>query len=232
MEDAKRVGRIVGVMLLLMIAGLMAGFISLDVLRSTDFLSAAAANSARIKTGVVILMLNCFLAIAIGITAWQVFRRYSQPMAMWLIVLGVVMLVMQAADTVQIMSMLAMSQQYVESGAAGGYEIVAASLRTTRRFAHYLELFAIDLWLMMLYAILLRFALVPRLLAGFAFVTVLVQFFAVPLAGFLGYGIYTNLGVPMAFGILGVALWLVIRGFARHESAGAVVDGDSMKPRA
>ena len=218
MEDAKRVGRIVGVMLLLMIAGLMAGFISLDVLRFTDFLSVSAANATRVKAGVIILLLNCALPIAIGITAWRVFRRYSEPMAMWLIVLGVIMLVMQAADTVQIMSMLAMSQQFIEGGSADGYQIAAASLRTTRRFAHYLELFAIDLWLMMFYSILLRFGLVPRLLAGFGLVTVAIQFFAVPLAGFLGYGINTNLGVPMAFGIVGVAGWLVVRGFARHES--------------
>jgi hypothetical protein len=200
-------------------------------LRSTDFLSTAAANAATIKTGVVLFLVNCALPIAIGITAWRVFRRYSQPMAMWLIVLGVIMLVMQAADTVQIMSMLALSQHYLESGStADGSQIVAASMRTTRRFAHYLELFAIDLWLMMFYSILLRFGLVPRLLAGFALVTVLVQFFAVPVPGFLGYGINTNLGVPMAFGIVGVAGWLMVKGFDQTAVQESSV-GDKPAPK-
>ena len=217
MEDAKRVGRMVGVMFLLMIVGLMAGFIMLDALRMTDYLGSAAGNAMRVNAGVIVLLLNGVLAVGIAIIGRPVFGQYSSAMSVWLIVCGVVMLLMQAVDTVHIMSMVSLSQQYLDSGSADGYQFVAASVRTARRFAHYLELFAIDFFLMMFYAILLRFGLVPRLLAGFALVTVLLQFFAVPVPGFLGYAINTNLGVPMAIGMLSVALWLMVRGFAQRD---------------
>lgn len=97
-------------------------------------------------------------------------------------------------------------------GSAEVYEAIAASVRSTRRFAHYLELIAIDVWLGMFFAILLRFAFVPRWLAALAGLLVLLHFVAIPAPGFLGYGITTALGVPMAFGMLATAVWLMVKG--------------------
>lgn len=65
-------------------------------------------------------------------------------------------------------------------------------------------------------AILRRFALVPRALAAFGLVTLALHFVAVPLPGFLSYGICTTLGVPMAFGLLANAAWLTMKGFERR----------------
>jgi hypothetical protein len=218
MTDAKRTGRVIGVMLLLQLAGLMIGFIFLDALRSTEYLASAAGDAARIRTGVIILLANCALTIGISITAWRVIRAYSQPMAMWLIIFAVFMFVMQAVDSVHIMSMLSLSQQYAEGGGhADVYNALAASVRTTRRWAHYFELAAIDVWIGMFFTILLRFAFVPRWLAAIGILTVVLHFVAIPLAAFLSYGITTNLGVPMAFGLLATAVWLMVRGFADRE---------------
>ena len=79
------------------------------------------------------------------------------------------------------------------------YNAIAASVRSTRRFAHYLELLAIDFWFGMFYSIVLRFKLVSRLVAGFSLLTLVLHFVAVPAPGFLGFGINTILGVPLAF---------------------------------
>jgi hypothetical protein len=111
MTDAKGTGRGIGVMLLLQLAGLMVGFVFLDALRSTEYLATAAGDAVRIRTGVIILLANCALTIGISITAWRVFRDYSQPMAMWLIIFAVFMFVMQAVDSVHIMSMLSSGMQ-------------------------------------------------------------------------------------------------------------------------
>jgi hypothetical protein len=152
-------------------------------------------------------------------------------MAMWLIVLSVIMFVLQAIDNVQIMSMLSLSQQYVEAGGVpnGVYATLAAATRATRRFAHYPELFAIDFWLLMLGLILLRFSLIPRLIAGFALLTIVLHFVAVPLSGFLGYGISTSLGVPMALGLLANAVWLMVKGFPEaqdHDAEDVIYDDE------
>ena len=107
MTHAKRTGRVVGGMLLLQLAGLMVGFFLVDALRTTDYLT----NAARIKAGMLVLMANGLLSIGISITAWPVFRRCSQPMAMWLIVLSVIMFLLQVVDNAHIMSVLSLGKQ-------------------------------------------------------------------------------------------------------------------------
>ena len=216
MSDSKYVGRVVGAMLLLQLVGLMVGFILItDPLKTPDYLSTASADAARIKAGVVVLLANCALGIATSVTAWRVFREYSSQMGIWLMILSLLMFVMQAVDTVHIMSMLSLSERYIDSGGAQSdvYNALAASVRATRRSAHYLELISIDFWFGMFYAIVLRFTLVPRLVAGFSILTLVLHFVAVPAPGFLGYGINTSLGVPLAFGMLAMSVWLIWKGF-------------------
>ena len=78
---------------------------------------------------------------------------------------------------------------------------------------HFSELLVIDAWIFVLYSILFRFAVVPRVLAAFGLLTVALHFTASPLRGFLGYGLVTPLGVPMAFSHIALALWLMTKGF-------------------
>jgi hypothetical protein len=181
---AKRAGRIIGVMLLLQLTGFILPFVLLHPLTKEDYISDAANYSFQIKTAVMLLFANGALTIGISIAAWRIFKQYSEPMAMWLVVLSVIMFVLQAIDNVHIMSMLSLSQQYVDAGAPSAqYEGLAFVVRITRRWAHYSELFAIDFWIMLFQLILLRFALVPRALVAFSFVTMVLHFAAVPVPG-------------------------------------------------
>ncbi len=223
MTPDKRVGRIIGVMLLLQLAGFIVPFVLLRPLMSADYYTNAADYAFQIKAAVLMLFANGALTIGIAIKVWPVFRKHSEAMAMWLIVLSVIMFVLQAIDNVHIMSMLSLSQQYVESGSEANELNVAlaAVVRTTRRWAHYPELLAIDSWLMLFGSILLRFAIVPRALAAFGLSTIVLHFLAVPLSGFLGYGINTTLGVPMAFGLLSNAVWMMIKGFPASQRPAA-----------
>lgn len=214
MTPTKRVGRIVGLMLLLQLAGFIIPFALVHPLTTADYYATAADYSFQIKAAVMLFFANGGLTIGIAIKAWPIFRRYSEPMAMWLIVLSVIMFVLQAVDNVHIMSMLSLSQQYVENGAADEtFGALATMVRITRRWAHYPELFAIDFWIMLFQVIVFRFALVPRALAAFSLLTMLLHFCAIPLPGFLGYGINTAFGIPMALGLLAMALWLIAKGF-------------------
>ncbi len=215
MTSAKRTGRIIGVMLLLQLVGFIVPFALLHPLMSADYYSTAADYSFQIKAAVLLFFANGALTIGIAIKAWPIFRRYSEQMAIWLIVLSVIMFVLQAVDNVHIMSMLSLSQQYVENGAATEtFGALATMVRITRRWAHYPELFAIDFWIMMFQVTVLRFALVPRLLAAFSLLTMVVHFCAIPLPGFLGYATNTNFGAAMALGLLAMSVWLMVKGFA------------------
>ena len=225
MTSSKRTGRIVGILLVLQLAGIIVPFVLLRPLVDANYLVNAASYSAQIKAAVLLFWANCALTIGISIAAWPVFRRYSEPMAMWLVVLSVIVFVLQSVDNTHIMTMLSLSQQYAELGGSGEFtNALALVVRTTRRWAHYPELFALDAWFILLYWIAMRFALVPRIVAAFSLVTVVLHFFAVPLPGFLGYGINTTFGVPLVLGHLAMAGWLAAKGFNGGSDEGVTSD--------
>lgn len=216
MKSAQRVGRLIGILLFIQIAGLVVPFVLLHPLTtgSRDYLANAAGASFQIKMAVFLLFANCALTIGIAIAAWPIFRQYSEAMALWFLAASVIMFVLQAVDNAHILSMLSLSRQYAQAaGPDDLFQALAAMLGSTRRWAHFTELLVIDGWILLLYSVLYRFALVPRTLAAFGLLTVILHFVGIPLPGFLGYGIVTLMGVPMAFSHIALALWLTTRGF-------------------
>lgn len=223
MKSAKSLARLIGVLLLVQLTGLIVPFVLLRPLTtgSRDFLANAAGASSQIKVAVFLLFANCALTIGISIAAWPLVRQYSERMALWLLAVSVLMFALQAVDNAHILSIVSLSRQYAEAGGPTDlFQTLAAMVGSTRRWVHFTELLVIDCWIFSLYSILFRFALVPRALAAFALLTVMLHFIGIPLAGFLGYGIVTSMGVPMAFGHIAVALWLMAKGFKEPIQAG------------
>ncbi len=216
MRSAKNTGRIIGIVLLVQLAGLIVPFVLLHPLTrdSRDFLANAAGASLQIKVAVFLLFANCALTIGIAVAAWPVFRQYSEAMALWLVAASVVMFSLQAVDNAHILSMLSLSQQYVQAGGPDDlFQTLAAAVGSTRRWAHFTELLVIDSWIFLLYISLFRSAVVPRALAVFGLITVVLHFTAIPLRGFLSYSLVTPLGVPMALSHIALALWMMAKGF-------------------
>jgi len=221
MRPAKSMGRIIGILLLIQLAGLIVPFVLLRPLTTgpTGFLANAAGASFQIKVAVFLLFANCALTVGITIAAFRVFRQYSEAMALWLLAVSVIMFLLQAVDNVHVLSMLSLSQQYAQAGGPPElFQTFAAVVGSTRRWAHYSELLVIDCWIFLLYSLLYRFRLVPRALAVFGLLTVMLHFTGIPLLGFLGYSIVTLMGVPMAFSHIALAIWLLVKGFEdRHR---------------
>ena len=216
MKSAKSTGRLIGVLLVVQLAGLIVPFVLLHPLTRgpRDFLANAAQSSFQIKLAVFLLFANCALTIGIAIAAWPLFRQYSEAMALWLVAASVIMFTVQAVDNAHILSMLSLSQQYVQSGGPDElFQTLAAVVGSTRRWAHFTELLVIDAWIFLLYISLYRFAVVPRPLAVFGLLTVVLHFTAIPLRGFLGYRLVTPMGVPMGLSHLALALWMMAKGF-------------------
>ena len=219
MRSAKSVGRLIGVLLFVQLAGLIVPFVLLHPLTTgpRDFLANAAGASLQIRLAVFLLFANCALTIGISIAAWPVFRQYSERMALWLVAASVIMFALQAVDNAHILSMLSLSQQYAEAGGPDGlFQTLAAVVGSTRRWVHFTELLVIDSWIFLLYCVVYRFALVPRALAAFGLLTVMLHFTGIPLPAFLGYSIVTLMGVPMGLSHLALALWLMAKGFAER----------------
>jgi hypothetical protein len=219
MKSTKSVGRLIGMLLFVQLAGLIVPFVLLHPLTTgpRDYLANAAWASFQIKVAVFLLFANCALTIGIAIAAWPVFRQYSEAMALLLVAVSVIMFSLQAVDNAHILSMLSLSQQYAQAGGPDElFQTLAAVVGSTRRWAHYSELLVIDAWILVFYSLLYRFAVVPRALAAFGLLTVMLHFTGIVLPLWLGYRSVTLMGATMALSHTALALWLVAKGFTER----------------
>ena len=127
------------------------------------------------------------------------------------------MFTLQAVDNAHVLSMVSLSQQFAQAGGPDDvFQTLAAAAGSTRRGVHYSELLAIDAWIFMLYSALFRFELVPRALAGFGLLTVVLHLTGITLPSWLGYASMMLLGASMALGHTALAGWLMAKGFAER----------------
>jgi hypothetical protein len=229
MLSARGRGRLVGGLVLLQLAGLIVPFVLLlpVVTAPGAYLATASGSSTRIRAGVLLLLVNGAVTVAISISAWPVLRRTSEALALWLVVLGALILGVQIVDNVYVLSMVSLSQMHAAAGAAtDSLREVAIATGTTRRWAHLSELLVIDAWILVLYLSLIRARALPRLLSAFGLLTLASHFAAIPLPGFLGFPSVTEAGMPMALSHIATAGWLVAKGLGPR----APVLGGSAQP--
>jgi hypothetical protein len=209
-------------LLFVQLVGLSLPFILLMPITTAGFLANAAGIAFQIRVAVLLLFANSALTIGIAIAAFPVLRKYGYRMALWFLAVSVIWFAMQAVDNAHIMGMLSLSQQYADGGAANAelFQALGGAVRSTRRWVHYTELFVIDAWFFLFYGLLFRFTLVPRALAAFGLIMVIVHLIAIPLPMFMGYkSVMPMLGASLALSHLAVGIWLLVKGFTERTHA-------------
>jgi hypothetical protein len=215
--SGKNLGRTVGVLLLLhLAAGLIVPFVLLrPLVTPPGFLASAAGMPNQVRIAVLLLFVGSALAIGVASAGLRVFREYSSAMAFWLLALAIASFSLQSVDNAHLLSMLSLSQQYADAGAAKAelFQGLAVVVGSLRKWSHYSFLLAIGSWIFLLCALLYRFRLVPRALAAFGLLGAVGQIAAVTLRGLLGYPPETRLAMPLAPAYVAIAVWLIVKGF-------------------
>jgi hypothetical protein len=220
-QDAKNRfsnGRTVGILLLLqLITALMLPFILAKPITvgSPGFLTAVIDHSFQIRSAVVITFIGAALTVCLGITVFQVFRRFSRSIALLFLIVCTISCVMDLMHAATILTLLSISDRFVTSGAANSelYEVVGAAATSARRSTHIAQLVAIGAWMLVIYISLLRFRLIPRVLAAIGVLGVALQFTGVTLMMMLGYPAIGEMAMPLLPIQITVGVWLIIKGF-------------------
>jgi uncharacterized protein DUF4386 len=170
-----------------------------------------------------LLFVGSALATGIAITALPVLLRYSYVMAWSLVALAVAAFCLQVVDNGRILSMLSLSQEYARSGASKAeiFQALALVAGPARKWSHYTYLLVAVSWIALLFSMLYRFRLVPRLLALLGLITSLLQIAGVSLRVIMGSPPQTQLAMPLAPCYRGLALWLLFKGLqnpVRYQS--------------
>ncbi len=157
------------------------------------------------------------LSVGIAITAFPVFRQHSQAMALWFVAVAVVSLSVTAVENISVMSMLSLSEAYAKASGAEGdlFQALRVVVASARNWAHYIGLIVAGSTFLVLYAVLYRFALVPRALAAFGLAAVMLQLAAVTMPLF-GHSVVFLMLAPLGVSQLVLALWLITKGFRGH----------------
>jgi hypothetical protein len=216
-ESSASDGRLVGALMLAhLVCALIVPFVMLlPLINPPGFLISATGVATQIRAAVLLFFVGNAMAIAVASVGWRVFRQYSSPMALSLLALAGAAFSLQAVDNGHILAMLSLSQQYANADASKAdlFQGLALVVGAARKWSHYTFLLTVGCWMLLLFALLFRFRLVPRAIAGLAMLCVFLQMTGVSLRGLFGYAPETRLAMPLAPAYILVAVWLIVKGF-------------------
>ena len=216
MTEQRSIGRLIGVFLIAQIVGggVVNFMLFAPVITPPGFLVNAAANSLQLSVSVLIGFVTAAISVAIAIAVLPIFRNYSHALAHWLLALAIAGFALAAVEQSSVLSMLSLSKAYTQAEHADEttYQALRGVVAASRNWAHYTNLFIVGGMFLVLYSLLYRFALIPRALAIFGLVAVILQMIAVAMP-FFGHRIVMWMILPMGLSHLLLALWLTARGF-------------------
>ncbi|HVG41838.1 MAG TPA: DUF4386 domain-containing protein [Chitinophagaceae bacterium] len=215
------IGRTTGIVLLLqLITALTLPFILTKpiTLGSPAFLTAVAEHSSQIRMAVLLSFVGAALTVYLGITVFRGLQLYSKSAALLFLVVCTVSCILDVVHASTILSMLSFSNAFVTSGAPNAevYQVAGIAVASARRSAHSTQLIAIGAWMFVFYISLLRFKLIPRVLAVMGIIGIALQFIGVTAMMLLGYRLIGEMAMPMLPIQITVAVWLIFKGFNDH----------------
>lgn len=223
-KAALTAGRIIGALIVVqMVGGFLVNFGLTGALHgSPGFLVSAAPHATQIAISVLLGLVEGAIPVGIAIVAFPLFRRYTSAGGLWLLVLASVGLAGAALEQINVMSMLSLSEAYAAASAAEQerFQALRGVVAASRNWSHFVGLIVSGSTILVRYAILLRFALVPRVLAAFGVAAVLLQLCVVATPLF-GGEIVLGLLAPLGASELLLSIWLLAKGLREPAPAGA-----------
>ena len=226
MEQEKRVGRLLGIFLLVhLIGGLILPYVLLDsaMAPAGTVIENAAQHSVYVRTAVVLFIAAAGLVLTIAITAWPVFRRHDERLAIAFLALATANLALQLVESGMALTLVSLGDQLAaNAGDAAPLHAAGTVAVFARRWVHFTQLLTVVSWLFVLYLTLWRTALVPSLLAALGMLTIVLQMTGVPARAIMGFDLIMPLAMPLAPVHVALAFWLIVKGLharVRPEAA-------------
>jgi hypothetical protein len=217
MHSAKRQGRILGLLVLVQLAGLIVPFVMLKALYAPPgFLDSAAQSAPAIRWSLLLLLANGALTTGISLSVYPLVRATGAGLSRWLIIVGVAWLILQAVDNTQVLTMLSLSERYAAASGSPRelFDALGPLASSTRRTAHYTVLLAIGAWMLLFYSALWRSRMIPWMVPAVGVLAATSHLAGVSVPVLLGYRNVLTLGMGLAISHGLLIAWLLAKGFA------------------
>lgn len=220
MKTNKKVGRIIGVLLLLVFVN---GIIIFQVLQgpvlfADNYLVSTAENENNIIVSVLLGMLGAIISITIAAILLPIFKLYSSRLSYLYLAFTIVAFVATVIDNLSVVSLLALSKQYVEIGGSETLTTMGSLLYQKHWWTHYLSLLTSCLPVFVLFYTLFVSKLVPRVFSIIGLIAVVLMFIEISFSIF-GKSISMQMMLPMGLAQLALPIWLLVKGLKTQNEA-------------
>ncbi|WBS04663.1 DUF4386 domain-containing protein [Pseudoduganella sp. SL102] len=183
MVTENKLGRLVGLMMLLSMAtGIVGFFVVLPpAFDDPGYLVNAAANAGSVRAGAMLVLVPAALMLCIVLAGWPVWRRNGECLPLALLALAATGLAVTVIEQGMLLAMLSLSQAHAAASAPQQALFDAAQVfaGSARYWIHYLTLFLSGVASLTLYALLFRSRLLPRALPAFGMAAVALHLVAI-----------------------------------------------------
>ena len=222
MDSVQRAGRTIGVLIIIqLISTAVLRALQAPLFEAGGFLVNVAPHSTAVAFNALLTLVIEALWVGVAVTAFPALYERVPRMALFLCALATVILAAAAAEAASIMALIPVSEAEVKASPAGQeqLQVVRVVVSSTRNGVFTMARLLDGTAAFVLYAALLRLALVPRWLAAFGLVAASLWVVSVSVTLF-GHHILTLLLVPLGLIHSILALWLVAKGFQASSLSG------------
>lgn len=195
-------------------------FPALAILKAPDYLAAAARHSSQVVSGVLLILTMELACSGIAVWLYPVLRRHHEALALWSVGLRAIEAICGIVAGVALLALIPLGRAFLAAGApeAAYFQTLGNMILTTSDWTRdVVMLFTWGLGAILYNLIFLRSGLLPRWLAGWGIVAILVHLAACLLTLFEVIGPSSPLQIvllaPSGLQELVLALWLIVKGF-------------------
>lgn len=219
MSENRKTAIIVGVLFLVAYLGVFLGSaFYAPILDASDYLINIYPNRTRLIIGMLIELINDVAVIGVAVMLLPILKKHSESIAIGYVSLRIVEAVTLIVGRISILSIIPLSQEYIAAGApdVSYFQTIGAVALAERHWAGQMQTAFFILGALILYYILYRSKLIPRLISVWGLIAVA----SLTAANVLGVPDPTQsfqpamiLYFPIFLSELLLAIWLIIKGF-------------------
>jgi hypothetical protein len=218
MDPQRARARIAGLLFVIAtVANIVGTGLSRSFLGDAARLTALSANATQVTAGALLELIAAGACVGIAVSLYPVIRESSSSLALGSVVFRAIEAVMYTVAVVSLLTLLALSGQFVSANDFERASIQAAgdSLVALREQAGLISVLPFSVGAFMYYWIFFRSQLVPRWLSvsGLSAIILLLTAWLLALFGHTSMLSYMYLVLPLAVQEMVLAIWLMIKGF-------------------
>lgn len=222
MESIQKTGRVIGLLLLLLMAcgipSVMLRGLSTSMAASPTFLNEVFESSMEMRLSIFLDITASVLWLVIAIIAFPVIKKYKLSFALWFFGIWVVQFAVIVFSDIGHLSLLSLSSDFVNNSSLETSHYATLGLLKIEEYfwAHFMGIMLFALAAFSFYFFLFQTKLVPRLLSGWGMLAITLVFIACWLNIFdrpVSFYFFSQNGIHLIV-LMG---WLIAKGFDKNS---------------